>query len=288
MAEVLRTYWAGALRRLQAEVDGLARVVEHNLTMGEENEAALSRMLTNLIPRRFGTGSGLLIDSEDHQSRQTDIVIYERTMDASLFAQTSQLLFPVEACYATIEVKTRLTKEDIPKIGDAVGRVRGLTSTRTHLDDTQHPLTCVFAYGAWAKPKTVFDEFHALEEAKRPDLILVCDAGLLAGRTDLLQWATDEPYAGGVAFVTTKATNGTTAVLEVETKDPHYVLDGVTYPTYTRTSFTQRYLCDSSRALLLFLEALLANVQQKVDLEPGFMRHYIGDSLREVVSTSDL
>jgi hypothetical protein len=88
MADVVRTYWAGALRRLQAEVDGLSRVVGHAGERGRENEVALVRLLSSLIPRRFGTGSGILIDSHDRQSPQVDVVIYESTMEATLFAQT--------------------------------------------------------------------------------------------------------------------------------------------------------------------------------------------------------
>lgn len=280
MAGVLITYWSGALRRLQAEVDGLSRVIEHNLTMGEENEAALSRMLVNFIPGRFGTGSGLLLDSTDKQSKQADVVIFEKSADAAIFAQTTQLLFPVESVYATIEVKTSLSADDVVKVGKAVARLKELTSTKPHADGLSRPLICLFAYSAWAKPSTVLEHLMNLPAEQRPDLVLVVSSAFVAGEGSYLGWDTPD-FAGGQAFVADGPSEDAQPVV-MATKADQVVYNGHTFNTFATESLTERKLCDSPRALLIFLEAFLSALQKKVDGTEPFMRHYMTSSFRKV------
>ena len=119
---------------------------------GRENELALAQVLSSLIPQRFGTGSGPLIDAADKQSGQVDVVIFEHAVEATLFAQTTQLLYPIETVYATIEVKTKLRAEDLFEFQDKTMKLRSLTAGRPHLDGSTAPLNCLFAYTAWAMP----------------------------------------------------------------------------------------------------------------------------------------
>ena len=110
---VVEEYWAGVVRRLQAEVDVFARLVQHHGEQGRENEAALARILEAFVPRRLGVGTGMVIDRFDRYARQADIVLFEQVDEPAVLAQTTQLIYPVESVRASIEVKTRLRSDDI-------------------------------------------------------------------------------------------------------------------------------------------------------------------------------
>src|SRR4051794_13121380 len=110
---VVQDYWDGVLQRLRAEVGVFSRLIRHRGEQGRENEAAFARLLTSFVPQRLGVGTGLLIDSKGGSSRQLDIVLFERSDEPAVLAQTNQLLYPVESVVACIEVKTRLSTSEI-------------------------------------------------------------------------------------------------------------------------------------------------------------------------------
>src|SRR5690606_22020378 len=97
--------------RLQAEVEGFNNIIEHQGEKGRENELSLSRMIERLAPTRYGVGTGLAFDSGGTQSRQTDVVIYDAIDEPAIFAQTNQVLFPIENVRAFVEVKTTMNKD---------------------------------------------------------------------------------------------------------------------------------------------------------------------------------
>ena len=103
-------YWRGVTQRLQAEVEQMNQLIDHQGAKGTENELSLARLVENLIPTRFGVGSGLLVDANGRSSKQMDLVVYERGTQPGIFAQTNEVLFPVENVRLCIEVKTRLTQ----------------------------------------------------------------------------------------------------------------------------------------------------------------------------------
>ena len=78
---IVEEYSAGVLQRLNAEVYVFAQLVTHEGERGRENEAVIARILQALVPQRYGIGSGLLIDTVDQYSRQTDIIVYEQSDD---------------------------------------------------------------------------------------------------------------------------------------------------------------------------------------------------------------
>jgi hypothetical protein len=74
---------------------------------------ALSRLLGALIPQRLGLGTGMLIDSTDHYSRQIDVIVYDQADEPAILAQTTQILYPIENVLACIEVKTTLYSDTV-------------------------------------------------------------------------------------------------------------------------------------------------------------------------------
>ncbi len=280
MSDLLHAYWSGALRRLQAEVDGFAQLVKHRGEQGRENELALARMLTSLIPARFGTGSGLLIDSEERQSPQTDVIIYERAMDASLFAQANQVLFPIEACYATVEVKTTLSAEDVADFGVQQARAQELLGKRGHRDESLTPVSCLFAYSAWARPQTVLKHLLDIDATCRPELFCIVDSGCVGGVGGRLGWDDPDEFKAGMTYLY-EATEAGPARRPATTKERFETIGGSTYAVF-REGKDAYYLIDAPRALVLFLEALLRATHSKADGRETILSLYMNEALRRV------
>jgi len=88
--------------------------------MGSENEFALSSLIRDFLPSRFGVEtSGIVIDRHGNESKQCDIIIY----DDQNFPKYFRKVFPVELVYGVIEVKTNLTN------GEAINALNNLEAT---------------------------------------------------------------------------------------------------------------------------------------------------------------
>ena len=96
---------------------------EHNLTTGEVREDSLRGFLINLLPNFFKYGNGVLIDSEGNKSPQQDIIIYSPYV--SILTPKSKL-FPIDSVFATIEVKTKLDKDQLIKSMKSISSVKNL------------------------------------------------------------------------------------------------------------------------------------------------------------------
>lgn len=132
MKEILKTYYTGVLKRLKAEIDLLNEIVPHNLTKGQNNEESLKNIISNLIPKRYSIGSGIIIDSFGEKSRQCDIVIYDNGIYPNLFNQSSNSIFPVETVLACIEVKTYIDDsilDDVTNNTESIKKLRHYVPT---------------------------------------------------------------------------------------------------------------------------------------------------------------
>jgi hypothetical protein len=278
---VVQDYWDGVLQRLRAEVNVFAHLIQHRGEQGRENEAAFARLLTSFAPQRLGVGTGLLIDSDGGSSRQQDIVLFERSDEPAVLAQTNQLLYPVESVIACIEVKTRLTTSAIEDCAVKAASIRALNSKRQHADGARHPLFLVLAYSTEVSHDATLERFRDTGEESRPDLACVLDPSLLIGPPANFKLQHDQPYHAGLALLQARDEEGSFTGAWVTTE--------VT-PTMLRMHGTQQYrvvahdsnyyLADSGRALLLFVESLarLAALRQGRD-EP-VISSYLDDDAR--------
>ncbi len=84
-----------------------------------EIENLIRHNLLGVLPERIGVSHGFVIDSAGAQSRQMDIVLYDRLGTPKIYASQGAQLFPVEGVYACGEVKTKL---DATSLTDAYGK----------------------------------------------------------------------------------------------------------------------------------------------------------------------
>lgn len=258
--ELVERYWRGVVQRLQAEVDVFASIVEHRGEQGRENEQALARMLTSLVPQRFGLGTGLVIDRSNRFSRQTDVVLFDLIDEPRVFAQATQIMFPVEAVLACIEVKTKLSGDELNDCFTKKQSLLRLAPGRPYIDGRTHPLFVVFAYSTTLAPASIQKRILDAPPADRPDLLCVVNCGLLAGPGSAFGRTDDGAYRAGL-----------TLLLDPQSTDIRYVPRPPTprpqrlHPhgghLYLAVDYDGKsILTDPARALLIFSEALLRSV----------------------------
>lgn len=258
---VVEEYWSGVLQRLQAEVDIFNRLIKHAGEKGRENELSLARILASLIPKRYGVGSGLLIDSKDGYSSQTDIVIFNQADDPAVLAQSSQVLFPVENVRACIEVKTSVGSEEISDCGDKVASVKRLYSS-----SGSTPLYTLVGYDSTVFPGAIARNIRSLDAEKRPDLVCILNQAIFGGWEEFVcypisQLTQPKKYVIGIAQLHEVDEGGQripgkhVAMPERPAENFRYERGGNHFPiTMVNKEF---YVVEPSRTLLLFCESLL-------------------------------
>lgn len=251
---IVEEYWTAALVRLRAEVDGFANLVRHNAEKGRENELALARMLSNLVPGYVQVGSGMLIDSTGTYSRQTDLIFFDAQDEPSAFAQTTQLLYPVEVALAAIEVKTNFAVDDLKDIAKKAKAIRELKPVRTAIS----PLIVLFAYKTSVNFNTMHSFFKDCDEDERPDLICVVTPGVVGGTGDILD--TGHTWRTGIAPLTHPSDPG--SPVEAKSSGTEELCEGRLYPVVPLPSGPV-VLSDPAWALLVFLDHLLAQMASR-------------------------
>lgn len=283
---LVQKYWAGVLRRLQAEVDGFNSIISHQGEKGRENELSLSRVLASLMPLRYGIGSGLIFDSLGNESSQTDIVVYDAVDEPGVLAQTTQVLFPVENVRGAIEIKTSVGGSEIHDIGRKMASVRNLTSKHG-----PKPLCAAVGYRATQRMETIASHVTQLPEDERPDLFLVLDpalVGMSKSMAETLGWTVPEGqgYFVGVAPVQRKNDNVVMAGEYVSSPDETSVSTIHEGSLYTIHSLAggEAYLAESARALLLFAEGLLTGLALKSERPVPSFHHYVTPEIRDLIA----
>lgn len=168
--------------------------VEHDGEKGAFREFFIAQLIRPCIPAHFGVGSGIVVARNEQQSRQSDVIIYDRRLLPPILLAGDRGIFPIDNVLAVVEVKSILKASHYRTLVDAAcrffppapdnpnglpiatpGRINGEAGTT----QTTWPLYAVFAYTADADK----DEFERLEEqvpggADRIRLIGVLDKGV--------------------------------------------------------------------------------------------------------------
>jgi hypothetical protein len=278
---IVEEYWDGVVRRLQAEVDIFNRLIGHAGEQGRENELSLARLLENLVPRRLGIGSGIVIDSTGQRSQQTDIVIYDLADQPTVMAQTNQVIFPVEVVYAVVEVKTVLRAADLVDFASKKRSMDKLTS-----QFSTGPESLLLSYEAWAKPITVAEHIYDMDSSTRPDGLCVINPGILAGTPAGLSDGTG--FRVGLAPLHERDGEGSRIIgnwrsMKSLPKGGVSIFEGTSYPVTRGPGRGWWLVGEPGRALLLFCEALLRSLALRKGLPKPAWSAYLGDTARDLL-----
>lgn len=110
-------------RQIDIEFDELSIQISHHLKSGEARENVLMKLLTKYLPQRVGVGQDFVIDAQGRESKQIDIVIYDRTF-ATIFDINGVKYFPCEIVLAVGEVKSNInSRRDLE---DALSKIKSV------------------------------------------------------------------------------------------------------------------------------------------------------------------
>lgn len=144
----------------------------HALSKGEEREQPIIKFLSDLLPSTFSVGSGEVIDLEDRKSPQLDVMVWDKVRNFAFYSGAKAII-PAEALIISIEVKSRLTKDELRKSLIASSKLHNLKPfnkplSMTRTDGDSHDgqcryFHCIFAYGTDLKA----GGNYLLQESKR-------------------------------------------------------------------------------------------------------------------------
>jgi len=280
---VVAQYWSGVLQRLQAEVEVFSRLVRHEGERGRANEVALASVLQAFFPRRLGVGTGLLIDTRDRYSKQSDLVVFDQVDEPTVLAQTTHLLHPIESVVVVVEVKTTLRQDDITDCAAKKEALLNLEPARRHADGSTHPIFAVLAYDVGMNIDTLKRHWNETATELRPELICCVNSAVIGG-TLVPGAGGGDSYPLGFTFLHQQDADGTRLAdylaASVPEEDMHEMRDGRTYTIVDVAG--ERLLAEPARALLIFVESLVRGIAEKEGRPTPTVSYYMDSRVSEV------
>lgn len=128
--------------------------VNHPGEKGTFRELFVAQLLHPLLPQQYGIGSGVVIDDWGRQSKQSDIIIYDRRLLPPILMAEGRGLFPIDSVLAIVEVKSKLAARDYIDIVEAAKFFYPYDKEHLHIatpgklskSGTKYPLYTIFAY----------------------------------------------------------------------------------------------------------------------------------------------
>jgi hypothetical protein len=148
----------GVSEQLRIDFEELATEIEHPGESGTAREKALRALLSRYLPERAAIGSVFVIDATGDQSRQVDVVIYDRAYGVD-FEVVGKHFFPCETVLAVGEVKSQITSTE--RLREALGNIASVKSLDRR---STMPIT-----GPGLSTQTLV-QFDPTKNQSRPDL----------------------------------------------------------------------------------------------------------------------
>ena len=159
---LFRSHFERIQRRLEAEGKA-AQSFHHGLNRGLIREAFIREFLSENISEFWGVGTGEIFHCEAQEEdtrNQIDVVIHNKRYPKLPLSGGIDLFF-IETVSSVIEIKSRLTKNDVKQAADAAKRIKSLASFEpqrfnpTGMVKNPRPYAFIFAYEGPAKIETV-------------------------------------------------------------------------------------------------------------------------------------
>ncbi|MFJ3391329.1 DUF6602 domain-containing protein [Leifsonia aquatica] len=275
---LVERYWDGATRRLQVEADVFNQLISHNGEKGRANEMSVAGFFERVLPEGVGIGTGMVIDHKGNQSKQSDLVIFEKSGHPRLFSQTDTLIHPVDTVLMVIEVKTTLNSDEVAEIGSKARALRALQPT----EGRALPSFSVFAFSSATSPRTTISQFETLDEPSKPDSFCVSNPGVIGSRQN-------GPLIGQMVPLHAVDAEGNKIPNTWQTPPKGHTgnaveREGSIYPISTVTSrIADPVLFDPGRALLLYAVEVLRDLATRGTLGDAWWNSYLEGTTTETV-----
>lgn len=176
----IKEIFLGIANKLLADFDQIQAQIDHAGERGRQRERAIATFLAKYLPKRYSLGTGHVIDSRGNVSKQCDIVIYDALNCPLLLAEEGYQLFPVEAVFGIVEVKSVFDAGTIAK------SVQNIQSAK-QLQRDEPVAGAVFAYRSRYKVEPRIEvaadalrrENNSIPPRERVDLVCILTDGVL-------------------------------------------------------------------------------------------------------------
>lgn len=163
--------------------DSVRKFGHHGLE-GDLREVFIQDFLKPLLPNNLGIGRGKIVSSYNQISRQVDCLIYDKNIMAPAFASERSGIFPIESTLMTIEVKTKLTAEELRDSHSAAKELSkfmyappvGVNSFGPD-HKIEHLISCVFAYDSDLKVESEIDRYNRIRGTDDSSIRVICVIG---------------------------------------------------------------------------------------------------------------
>ena len=88
-------------------------LISHSGEKGAEIEQKIRDSLSQVLPERIGISHGFVVDSAGNESKQMDVVLYDKMNAPKIYTSQRVQIFPVESVYVCGEVKTKLDRTSL-------------------------------------------------------------------------------------------------------------------------------------------------------------------------------
>jgi len=159
----------------------LASDVGHHGIVGEIREIALRDCVEPFLTQSYQCGTGKIIDSFGHLSDQIDLAVYHRKVVPPILVNRDLGFFPIECVRYVLEVKSRLTADEIRDANRKFASVSKLISFPQQQSDGTvksgaRPATVLFAFGSDIQSSEI-DRYMRHTDDADPPCIALCVLG---------------------------------------------------------------------------------------------------------------
>ena len=297
--DILNQYYKGIHGQINSKVQQINQLFNHNGLKGEGNEHVIRDLIRDFLPKKYGIGSGIIIDKNGNQSRQCDIIIYDNHNYPELLSMSSSKFYPIDIVYLFIEVKTTLNKnqskisiqniDSVLKL-DYIKELFRTTPTepigkdisKTILFEERQstpPIGIVFSYNTTTNNLNTFMKWFMNDNDSKneyfPSHICSLDQGILVLNDNLPIMF---PIVKGDEFQTTEDNY----LVKIRNKKFYYH-DGDLCP-YTKVG-EEEVLVDQGKTLLNFI-LLITKLLDRKHLIPNidFRKYYLSENLKVMFS----
>jgi hypothetical protein len=187
---VNNTYRDLVLSRIKTAVSEAQALggIENAGLKGQLREIVIHKLLRPLFPSDVGVGTGVIITASGSQSRQQDVVIFDKRILPPILLEQSEGLFPIESVLYAIEVKSTLNASELKKSHASAEKLRTfLYTTGKYEGDVgvshsiRYVLSTVLAFNTdlTGTGKTEYARYQEIagSDSGIPPIVAICVAG---------------------------------------------------------------------------------------------------------------
>jgi len=81
----MKELFRSVARQMSERLAGISRQFSHSGMKGNSNEEVIREFLRTYLPRKYSVGQGKIVDFGGQESKQADIILYDRNTDTIVY-----------------------------------------------------------------------------------------------------------------------------------------------------------------------------------------------------------